>query len=71
MYWDRFLDIWKFMVNKIAKNSAMAGNTDIRIVGNLLGDPEADVVIGSKVRGVFEHHEDAEPPFTLLQWERL
>ena len=44
---------------------------DIRIVGNLLGDPEADVVIGSKVRGVFEHHEDAEPPFTLLQWERL
>ena len=40
----------------------------VRLVGNLLGDPRAAVVIGSPVRGVFEHHNDAEPPFTLLQW---
>ncbi len=45
-----------------------AGN--VRVVGNLLGDPEADVTIGSAVRAVFEHHETAEPAFTLLQWER-
>ena len=44
---------------------------DIRMVGNLLGDPQAPVVIGDKVRGVFEHHEDAEEAYTLLQWERI
>jgi uncharacterized OB-fold protein len=44
---------------------------DIRMVGNLLGDPEAAVEIGCRVRGVFEHHEDADPAFTLLQWERV
>jgi len=37
-------------------------------VGNLLGDPEQDVVIGSGVEAVFEHHDDAEPAYTLLQW---
>lgn len=41
---------------------------DVRLVGNLLGDPEQPVTIGATVDGVFEHHEDAEPPFTLLQW---
>lgn len=45
-----------------------AGN--VRMVGNLLGDPEAPVEIGAKVRGVFEHHEDVDQPFSLLQWER-
>jgi uncharacterized OB-fold protein len=40
----------------------------VRLVGNLLGDPRAPIVIGSPVRGVFEHHNDAQPPFTLLQW---
>ena len=40
-----------------------AGN--VRLVGNLVGDPEQDVVIGSKVTAVFEHHAD----FTLLQWQ--
>ncbi len=43
---------------------------DVRLVGNLLGDPRQDVVIGSTVRAVFEHHHDADPPFTLLQWAR-
>lgn len=40
----------------------------IRMVGNLLGDPEQDVVIGAAVEPVFEHHATADPPFTLLQW---
>ena len=45
--------------------------TDARVVGNLLGDPEATVNIGAPVRGVFEHHEDGDPAYTLLQWERV
>ncbi len=44
---------------------------DIRMVGNLLGDPEQDIVIGRAVEAVFERHEDAEPPFTLVQWSRV
>lgn len=44
-----------------------AGN--VRIVGNLLGDPLQDVVIGAEVVGVFEHHPRANPPFSLLQWQ--
>lgn len=40
----------------------------VRLVGNLLGDPHQEVVIGAPVIAVFEHHRDAEPPFTLLQW---
>ncbi len=40
----------------------------VRLVGNLLGDARQDVPIGAAVEGVFEHHADAEPPFTLLQW---
>ena len=46
-----------------------AGN--VRLVGNLLGDATEEVEIGSEVEGVFEHHEDAEQPFTLLQWRRV
>ncbi len=40
----------------------------LRIVGNLLGDPLQEVRIGAEVEGVFEHHPEAEPPFSLLQW---
>lgn len=43
-----------------------AGN--VRVVGNLLGDPMQEVTIGGAVAGMFEHHHDVEPPFTLLQW---
>jgi uncharacterized OB-fold protein len=43
-----------------------AGN--VRMLGNLLGDPRQDVPIGAAVDAVFEHHEDAEPPYTLAQW---
>ena len=41
---------------------------DVRLIGNLLGDPHQVVEIGAAVHGVFEHH-DGDPPFTLLQWQ--
>ena len=40
----------------------------VRMVGNLLGDPLQPVTIGAGVVAVFEPHDDAEPPFTLVQW---
>jgi uncharacterized OB-fold protein len=40
----------------------------VRMLGNLLGDPRQEVVIGAEVECVFEHHLNAEPPFTLAQW---
>lgn len=39
----------------------------VRMIGNLLGDPEQPVEIGTAVEAVFEDHE-GEPPFTLVQW---
>ncbi|SEE49077.1 Zn-ribbon domain-containing OB-fold protein [Bradyrhizobium erythrophlei] len=42
----------------------------IRMVGNLLGDPEQVVTIGADVEGVFEHHPESNPPYSLLQWRR-
>ncbi len=44
-----------------------AGN--VRMIGNLLGDPHQEVVIGSKVEAVFEPHDDADPAYTLVQWK--
>jgi hypothetical protein len=38
---------------------------NVKMIGNLLGDPGQDVVIGTPVRAVFEHHE----AYTLVQWE--
>lgn len=40
----------------------------VRLLGNLLGDPAQTVRIGAEVCGVFEAHDEAEPPYTLLQW---
>ena len=40
----------------------------VRLVGNLLGDPRQPVPVGAPVAAVFEHHTEAEPPYTLLQW---
>jgi len=37
---------------------------DIKMIGNLIGDPAQDVHGGLPVRAVFEHHE----AFTLVQW---
>ncbi|HEX5367239.1 MAG TPA: OB-fold domain-containing protein [Acidimicrobiales bacterium] len=42
----------------------------VRMVGNLLGEPTDDVVIGSDVEAVFEDH-DGDTPYTLVQWRRL
>ena len=42
---------------------------NIRIVGNLLGDPEQTIPIGSEVTAKFEHHKDEDPVYTLLQWQ--
>ena len=40
----------------------------VRVVGNLLGDPRIDVAIGSAVTAVFEDHDDADVPYTLVHW---
>lgn len=41
---------------------------DVRLVGNLLGDPLQDVQIGATARAVFEHHRGSEPEYSLLHW---
>jgi uncharacterized OB-fold protein len=40
----------------------------VRMIGNLLGDPHQSVRIGGPVEAVFEHHDAAQPPYTLVQW---
>jgi uncharacterized OB-fold protein len=45
-----------------------AGN--IRMLGNLLGDPKQIVTIGEPVEAVFEPHDDAKTPYTLVQWKK-
>ena len=40
---------------------------NVRLVGNLVGDPHQTVEIGRSVKGVFEHH-DGEEPYSLLNW---
>ncbi|OPY97539.1 DNA-binding protein [Bradyrhizobium sacchari] len=41
----------------------------VRMVGNLLGDPLQTVTIGADVEGVFEHHRDSTPSYSLLHWQ--
>lgn len=40
----------------------------IRMVGNLLCGPTDPVRIGAAVEAVFEPHDAATPPYTLVQW---
>jgi uncharacterized OB-fold protein len=40
---------------------------NVRMVGNLLGDPMQEVTIGREVQAVFEDHPDKDA--TLVQWE--
>lgn len=40
----------------------------IRMLGNLLGDPMQAVTIGAEVEGVYEHHDEGDSPYSLLQW---
>lgn len=47
----------------------MAEADNVRLVGNLLGNPHDEVTIGSNVEAVFEHHEAGDASFTLLQWQ--
>jgi uncharacterized OB-fold protein len=44
---------------------------NIRMIGNLVGDPRQDVPIGGAVEAVFEHHETASPPYTLVHWRLI
>ena len=43
----------------------LPGAENLRMIGNLLGDPLQDVVIGADVVAEFEDHEDGP---TLVQW---
>ena len=49
----------------------LPGAGNVRMLGNLLGDPRAEVPIGAAVEAVFEPHDEAKPPFTLVQWRRV
>ena len=40
----------------------------IRMIGNLVGDPEVEIEIGARVEPAYEDHDDAEPSYTLVQW---
>ena len=42
---------------------------NVRMVGNLLGDPMQQVPIGAEVEAVFEDHPDED--FTLVQWRAV
>ena len=39
----------------------------VRVIGNLLQEPDPSELIGSPVRASFEHHDD----FTLIQWSLI
>jgi uncharacterized OB-fold protein len=45
---------------------------NIRMIGNLLGDPHQALQIGAPAKGVFEHHPASQDPqrpaYSLLQW---
>ncbi len=45
-----------------------AGN--VRMLGNLLGDPQQAITIGAEVEAVFEDH-DLPEPYTLVQWRTV
>ncbi len=41
---------------------------NVRMIGNLIGDPRQSVPIGAEVEAVFEDHREADTPYTLVQW---
>lgn len=43
----------------------------VRMIGNLLGDPEQPVAIGAPVEAVYEDHPGERAPYTLVQWRRV
>lgn len=46
----------------------LTAHPDVRLIGNLLGNPLQPVAIGREVLGVYEHHAESDPAFSLLQW---
>jgi len=42
---------------------------NIRMVGNLIGDPLQEITIGSEVKTVFERHGHESESYTLVQWK--
>jgi len=49
----------------------LPGADNIRMLGNLLGPADQAVEIGAEVDAVFEPHDDAALPYTLVQWRLL
>jgi uncharacterized OB-fold protein len=49
----------------------LPGAGNVRMLGNLLGDAAQDVKIGANVEAVFEPHDDAPTPYTLVQWKTV
>ena len=49
----------------------LPNHENVRMVGNLVGDPMQTVEIGAEVRPYFEDHagSDEIDPFTLVHWE--
>jgi uncharacterized OB-fold protein len=46
----------------------LPGAGNVRMLGNLLGEAMQTVEIGAEVDAVFEHHNNADPAYTLVQW---
>lgn len=46
----------------------LPGAGSIRMLGNLLGPHDQKVEIGASVTAVFEPHDDAKQPYTLVHW---
>ena len=42
----------------------------VRMIGNLLGDPRAEIAIGDSVEAAFEDHDDAGTDYTLVHWHK-
>jgi len=42
---------------------------NVRMIGNLLGDPHQAVTIGAEVHALFEPHDETNPPYTLVHWK--
>ncbi|SLN67147.1 Zn-ribbon domain-containing OB-fold protein [Oceanibacterium hippocampi] len=43
----------------------------VRMIGNLLGPVGQEVEIGAEVEAVFEPHDEAPVPYTLVQWQHV
>ena len=48
---------------------ALPDADEVRMIGNLVGDPLQPVEIGAPVEALFEDHGEGEPPYTLVQWQ--